>query len=61
MFEEPYELDRFSTGNSNYDVAADGRFLMVRTEGPAGDDGPLSQVTVVLNWTTELVARVPLP
>ena len=60
LFEEPYALDRFSTGNPNYDVAADGRFLMVRTEGPAGDDGPLSQVTVVLNWTQELLERVPV-
>jgi hypothetical protein len=39
---------------NNYAVAADGRFLMVKRDGP--DDPPL---TVVVDWTRELLARVP--
>jgi eukaryotic-like serine/threonine-protein kinase len=40
----------------NYSVAADGRFLMVKRDGP--DDPPL---TVVVDWTQELLSRLPAP
>jgi serine/threonine-protein kinase len=39
---------------NNYAVAADGRFLMVKRDGP--DDPPL---TVVVDWTQELLSRLP--
>jgi hypothetical protein len=38
----------------NYSVGPDGRFLMVKRDGP--DDPPL---TVVVDWTQELLARLP--
>jgi Tol biopolymer transport system component len=47
---ESAAFHRNLTGEFNYDVAADGRFLMVR-RGDALDD---LQVNVVLNWTQEL-------
>ena len=40
----------------NYSVAPDGRFLMVKRDGP--DDPPL---TVVVDWTQELLSRLPAP
>jgi len=40
-----------------YDVASDGRFLIVRTE--TNDQQPVA-VTVVLNWFEELRAQVPI-
>ena len=41
----------------SYDVARDGRFLMVK---PASQRSPL-RVEVVLNWFEELTERVPVP
>jgi len=42
----------------NYDVSLDGsRFLMLK---PTKEDVPLPQLNVVLNWTEELKARVPV-
>ena len=38
---------------ANYDVAGDGRFLMIRAPSAAG-------ITVVLNWFAELKAQVPV-
>ena len=43
MFRGPYVLDSF--GNPNFDVAPDGRFLMVRGEPTESAD-----LKVVLNW-----------
>ena len=48
-----YEQDPFAI--PMYDVAEDGRFLMIREPGSAA-----SQISVVLNWTRELLERVPL-
>ena len=44
-----------------YDVSPDGkRFLMAKP--PASEtQGPLNQVTVVLNWFEELRRRAPFP
>ena len=39
----------------NYDIARDGRFLMIKADTEANP-----QVTVVLNWFDELTARVPV-
>lgn len=41
------------TGTVNYDVAPDGRFLMIQGEGAP------TQVNVVLNWFEELKRLVP--
>ncbi len=56
---------RMSTGNTSrtYDIAPDGqRFLMLKGRGSAAADDPffgLTQIHVVLNWFSELQARVP--
>ncbi len=36
---------------SSFDVAADGRFVMIRDETP-----PVTSIEVVLNWSQELEA-----
>jgi hypothetical protein len=43
-----FELDWIQP-SSSYDVAADGRFVMVRDETP-----PATSIEVVLNWTSQL-------
>ena len=48
LFRGPYVLDSF--GNPNFDVAPDGRFLMVR-----GEPTEPAELKVVLNWFDELV------
>ncbi len=47
LFEGPYEPDPAPSGSVNYDVAPDGRFLMVQS-------APLTEIHVVLNWVEEL-------
>jgi hypothetical protein len=42
----------------DYDVAADGRFVMI-AEDPQERDPP--HFNVVLNWASELLMRVPVP
>ena len=54
LFEGTYSLDPVSVGIPNYDVAADGRFLMIMRGGTA------TEITVVLNWFQELKERVPV-
>ena len=56
LFEGAYEL---STGGvtTNYDVAPDGRFVMIRSEQDSRSTE--QQINVVLNWFEELTARVP--
>ena len=48
----------FGSGQA-WDISPDGqRFLMIKpTEGSEDDQG----LTVVLNWTQELLERVPVP
>jgi Tol biopolymer transport system component len=48
----------FGGSATNYSVAPDGRFLFV--EPPAAGAAQRSQLTLVLNWFTELQQRVPL-
>jgi len=55
LFEGPYDLKE-GPGASNYDVAEDGRFVMIHTE--AGSAGP-AQINLVLNWFEELKRLVP--
>jgi eukaryotic-like serine/threonine-protein kinase len=48
-----------------YDVAADGRFLMMRSVGAPSatedSEGERARVILVLNWFEELTRRVPVP
>ena len=43
---------------TEYDVAEDGRFLMVKGSAPLG---PARQINVIRNWSEELKERVPVP
>jgi hypothetical protein len=45
-------------GVRSYDVAHDGRFLMIQPQG-AGAAGRASSIVVVQNWTEELKRRLP--
>ena len=57
LFEGPYLGD--TTGTAAYDVTADAdRFLMI-TRGQSG--ATQMQPNVVLNWSQELLERVPIP
>ncbi len=49
LFEAAYELDRIG-GNPNYDVAPDGRFLMVRHDEASRQ----ASLVVVIDWFEEL-------
>ena len=57
LFAAPY---RSGTAGRNrpWDVAADGRFLMIKEGGP--EAGGPSQINVVLNWHEELKRLVPV-
>ncbi len=57
---ELFEGSYYQAPGRTYDVAADGRFLMITTGGQTDDDAPLPQITVVINWFEELKARVPV-
>jgi len=50
LFDGPYMLSPIGRGNANYDVAADGRFVMVEALPDAGRP----KLHVVLNWLEEL-------
>jgi serine/threonine-protein kinase len=56
LFEGRYETGLvWGTPSSNYDVAPDGRFVMIRTAERPG----LAQLNIVLNWFEELKRLVP--
>jgi serine/threonine-protein kinase len=42
-----------------YDVASDGRFLMIRPEAPANAAGPPSMLKVVRHWLVDIADRLP--
>jgi Tol biopolymer transport system component len=62
-FDNPVQLfaGRFLTNAqpqvSSYDVARDGRFLMIQPSG--SEEPPTANIVVVQNWTEELKRRVP--
>ena len=58
LFTGPYFFDAASRFTS-YDVARDGRFLMIQPEANAGDAPSESSIVVVQNWTEELKRLVP--
>ena len=49
-------------GIRHYDVSPEGqRFLMITTGGSADAGAGIAEINVVLNWTQELLERVPIP
>jgi hypothetical protein len=57
LFNEPYWIFTGPFARS-YDVASDGRFLMVQPAG-VGEEGNASSIVVVQNWFEELKRAVP--
>lgn len=58
LFTGPYFFDATSAVAS-YDVAPDGRFLMIQPQASAADAASASSIVVVQNWTEELKRIVP--
>ena len=56
LFEASYLTSTFIT-RTNYDVASDGRFVMIRTGVGAAKEA--SAIHVVLDWLEELERLVP--
>ncbi len=54
LFDEPYDHGNAPT----YDVAPDGRFVML-SRSTESEQARVEQLVVVLNWTQELLERVP--
>jgi len=59
-----FDASAYYTGGTanpyiNYDVAKDGRFLMVKPKGTAGEGAPATNLIVVQNWFEELKRLVP--
>ena len=55
LFPDVYEGPWYARGS--YDTTPDGRFLMVKTPPEVAP----RQVNIILNWTQELLERVPIP
>ena len=62
--ETDFRIDGYTTfiDSRDYDMTADGRFLMVfpSDQGAVADPTRL-QINIVLNWFEELKERVPIP
>ena len=54
LFEGPYLFD---TGPTHFDIARDGRFLMLKTASDEGDAPP--PIILVQNWFEELRRLAP--
>jgi len=52
LFESDHIADQF--GNQNYDVAPDGRFIMIKG---GGKEASRHRINVVINWSAELESR----
>jgi serine/threonine-protein kinase len=59
FFEGHYAVDPFAKDMQNYDVAPDGRFVMIKEGEDGGQDPAPVQIHVVLNWFQELKRLVP--
>ena len=58
LFDDVYYREAAASGSRNYDVSPDGdRFLLVTSDG----QGEVPEIHVVVNWTQELLERVPIP
>jgi len=58
LFSGPYATADGGYARANYDVFSDGSFLMLK---PAPQDGPLTQINVVLGWSEEVKRLAPPP
>jgi Tol biopolymer transport system component len=58
LFTGPYVMNQ-GAGFVSYDVARDGRFLMIELPGGSAANAPSQGIVVVQNWTQELEQRVP--
>jgi eukaryotic-like serine/threonine-protein kinase len=58
LFSGPYVMNQGPVFQS-YDVARDGRFLMIELPGGAAANAASQGIVVVQNWTQELERRVP--
>ena len=58
LFDAPYY---FGGVGRTYDVAPDGRFLIIKSAGQPDAEVSSPEITVVLNWHQELIERVPIP
>jgi eukaryotic-like serine/threonine-protein kinase len=56
LFEGPYVVGGGSVGGLDYDVAPDGRFLMIK---PTEEEQAPPRLNIVLNWIDEVAHRVP--
>ena len=57
-----FEGDYLTSINARqYDVAPDGRFVMMKAGDQTGGDVRRPRITVVLDWFEELLERVPVP
>ena len=57
LFEQQYYFDR---SRRTYDLAPDGRFLMIKDGATTDGAAQTAQITVVLNWFEELERLVPV-
>ena len=60
-----FDASAYYTGGTtnpyvNYDVAKDGRFLMIKPKGTADEGAPSTNLIVVQNWFEELKRLVPM-
>ena len=60
LFAAPYLTARFGL-NRPWDLAEDGRFLMIKEGGNGQEPQMAPQIVVVENWFQELTERVPVP
>jgi hypothetical protein len=56
LFEGRYVVGRLTMMGLDYDLAPDGRFLMLKPD--ANEQAPPG-LHVVVNWMTEIIRRVP--
>jgi hypothetical protein len=56
LFEGRYAVDFAPEAGLDYDLAADGRFLMIK---PSEEEQAPRRLNVVVNWVDELARRVP--
>jgi Tol biopolymer transport system component len=58
LFSGPFSFSQ-SPAAGSYDVAPDGRFLLIAPAGASAGDSPPNSIVVVENWTEELKRLVP--
>jgi Tol biopolymer transport system component len=59
LFHGPYYLGGGAVAGRTYDVAADGRFLMMKPVSGASSPNSGGNIEVIINWFEELKRAVP--